>query len=175
MIIRVSEVGPEGLKLDVDLDERWMAHELQDVACEEKPGRGTASVSVHLVGSTVNVSGNLRARFYVPCARCLAPARIEMDQAVRYTFARRPPGHRPPEEAVLEADDLEFAYYDGDEIDLAPLLREQLILEVPIAPVCREDCSPRWSAGEPDGGGTDAPVDPRWAALARLKKERERS
>ena len=174
MKIKVSEVGPEGQELDLDMDPKWMARQLQGVASEEKPGNGRAELEVHLVGNTVNVSGKLRASFYVPCSRCLEPALMEMDSRVRMVFARRPTDHMLPKEMELEADDLEFAYYDSDEIDLEPLLREQLILEVPIAPICREDCTPRLSAEGQGGEQGEEAVDPRWAALAKLKKEQEK-
>jgi uncharacterized protein len=98
---------------------------------------------------------------------------MEMDSRVRMTYARRPKEHMLPKEMELEADDLEFAYYDADEIDLEPLLREQLILEVPIAPICRDDCSPELSAEGKGGESGEKAVDPRWAALAKLKKEQE--
>ena len=78
-----------------------------------------------------------------------------------------------PEELELEADDLEFAYYEDDEIDLEPMLREQLILEIPIAPVCNETCSAGGSVRSEDSPEEKNTIDPRWAALQRLKEESE--
>ena len=40
----------------------------------------------------------------------------------------------------LRTEDLEFSLYDGDQIDLAPLVAEQLILALPSRALCREDC-----------------------------------
>jgi uncharacterized protein len=43
-----------------------------------------------------------------------------------------------PEEAEKEEDEVYF--YQGEHLDLAPMLREQVILSAPMQPLCREDC-----------------------------------
>ena len=43
-------------------------------------------------------------------------------------------------EAELTDDELDLSVYEGDEIDLAPLLREQIILALPTRPLCDEHC-----------------------------------
>jgi uncharacterized metal-binding protein YceD (DUF177 family) len=64
----------------------------------------------------------------------------------------------------------------GEHIDLAPLTREALLLNLPLAPLCREDCAglcPRCGAdlnAGPCGCGSDE-RDPRWAILDVLKEE----
>ena len=43
-------------------------------------------------------------------------------------------------EHQLDAEDLSLSFYSGDEVDLAPLLREAMILALPTRPLCSEDC-----------------------------------
>jgi uncharacterized protein len=80
----------------------------------------------------------------------------------------------------LHADELfEPAPLDGEtypiqgyEIDLEQLVRDTVLLELPLAPHCDEPCRPETDpgamAGDPDES-TDAPSDPRWAALSELE------
>ncbi|HWN67736.1 MAG TPA: DUF177 domain-containing protein [Haliangium sp.] len=76
--------------------------------------------------------------------------------------------------AELTDDDLDLYGYDGEEIDLTPLFRDQVVLAVPFAPLCSEDCK-----GLCPQCGVDRnletcdckpPVDPRWAALQQHLK-----
>ncbi len=73
----------------------------------------------------------------------------------------------------LAEGDLDVFPYSGDVVDLEPLIREQFVLSVPFAPLCKEDC-----LGLCDQCGADKnhdpcacarPVDPRFAALQGLK------
>ena len=73
----------------------------------------------------------------------------------------------------LETDDLDVFPYGGGVIDLEPLIREQFVLIIPFAPLCKDDC-----LGLCAQCGTDKnvapcecgqPIDPRFAALQGLK------
>lgn len=73
----------------------------------------------------------------------------------------------------LSGDDLDVYGYEGEEIDLTPLFREQIILAVPFAPLCSEECRglcPQCGADRnQETCDCKPPVDPRWAALQNLK------
>lgn len=76
--------------------------------------------------------------------------------------------------AELADDDLDVYGYDGEEIDLTPLFRDQVVLAVPFAPLCREDCKglcPQCGADRNlEPCNCKPPVDPRWAALQQHLK-----
>ena len=40
-----------------------------------------------------------------------------------------------------EADEDEASRLEGDLIDLEPLLRDEVVLDLPFQPLCREDCA----------------------------------
>src|ERR1044072_582574 len=75
-----------------------------------------------------------------------------------------------------EEDDLETSYYRDDQIDLNELLREQFYLELPMKPLCTEDCKglcPQCGTNL-NTGTCDCSAgwnDPRLAPLRQLKKE----
>ena len=63
---------------------------------------------------------------------------------------------------------------DGDLLDLEPALRDALVLALPLAPLCREDCpglcvecGALLAQAGPDHGHEPA-IDPRWAGLQQL-------
>jgi uncharacterized protein len=73
----------------------------------------------------------------------------------------------------LAEDDLDLYSYEDEEVDLTPLFRDQVILAVPFAPLCKEDCKglcPQCGADRNhETCDCKPPVDPRWAALQTLK------
>ncbi len=73
----------------------------------------------------------------------------------------------------LAEDDLDLYGYENEEVDLTPLFRDQMVLAVPFAPLCKEDCKGLCAQCGADRNHEPCdckpPVDPRWAALQNLK------
>ena len=104
---------------------------------------------LHRRGDTVFLRGGLVGRYWITCSRCLGPAAIDVANAeLRLTFL--PPQVIPSGDVdrELEVDDLDTFAHDGVEIDLAALVREYLVLEVPIAPRCGENCTGLTTGGD---------------------------
>lgn len=150
-----------------------------------------ADGAARLRGSVTKLSRAVlvQAGFTVPlsgqCKRCLAPLRLDEPVDLVRTWVPESQAHAPAERPGEEgegsfdpslADEEEYA---GKEIDLAPALREQILLQIPSSPLCREDCRglcPRCgkdlNAGE---CGCDRTVmDPRWAALKGIQLEKKK-
>jgi uncharacterized protein len=111
----------------------------------------------------------------LPCSRCLEPFRMPVNATfdIRYHPASE---MSLDEEREVEEDDLETSYYRDDQIDLNELLREQFYLELPMKPLCTEDCKGLCvQCGTNLNTGTcDCSAgwnDPRLAPLRQLKKE----
>ena len=180
MRIRITELESGPLARRLDLSQSWMESELDGVMSRDGRASGTADLSLSVSGTTVTVTGRVEADFDVPCSRCLGPARVHVSGPYRLVLAKGPEPRVEEEERELGPEDLELAYYDGDHFDLAPHIREHLLLSVPIAPLCRADCWPEWfgdAVVEQDGPVTGAEqgefeekdrIDPRWAPLAAL-------
>lgn len=81
------------------------------------------------------ISGVLRG----VCGRCAEEYVFSLDQPFEFVLIPDPAkAERKAEE--LHRDDLGLSYYSGDEIDLAPLIAEQVILALPTKPLCAENC-----------------------------------
>ncbi|WP_234430714.1 YceD family protein [Streptomyces sp. NRRL F-4489] len=119
----------------------------------------------------VLVTGTARAAVKGECVRCLEPLERQLAADFQEMFAY--PDADARTESGDDAEDEEDTYYlEDDLIDLEPVLRDAVVLALPLQPVCREDCPGLC----PDCGArlADDPdhhhdaVDMRWAALQEL-------
>ncbi|MGH7842813.1 MAG: YceD family protein [Candidatus Binataceae bacterium] len=95
-------------------------------------------VSYYRAGTEVFLSGTVEAMARANCARCAEDFATSHARPFRYVLAPRSIGY--DQESDLRGEDLEFSLYEGDHVDLAPLVREQVILALAERPLCREDC-----------------------------------
>jgi uncharacterized protein len=119
--------------------------------------------------------GRVQTTLELLCGRCLEPFITPVDQT--FDLRYQPHAENTGEaEREIEEDDLTTAFYEGDEIDLGHLMREQFLLSLPMKPLCREDCQ-----GLCPVCGTNLNTepcsckreweDPRLAALKALQKQ----
>lgn len=112
----------------------------------------------------VLVSGTARAQLVGECVRCLEPLTSEVEVPIQELY------YYPDQD--VEVDDDEVPRLEGELLDLEPVLRDSLVLALPLQPVCRDDCPglcPECGfrlADDPDHGHDV--VDARWAALGGL-------
>jgi uncharacterized protein len=111
----------------------------------------------------VLVSGTVTGPLVGECARCLDPiaSSIEVDLQELYAY---------PESDATED---EAERLEGDLLDLEPVLRDAVVLALPLTPLCREDCGGLCVVcgarrDDVDCGHDVATVDPRWATLNDL-------
>jgi uncharacterized protein len=95
-------------------------------------------VSYHRAGLDVFVEGTVRAVVHGSCARCLGDYAFTLDVPVAIVLT--PAATAAPTSGALREEDIGLAYYDGDEIDLTPLVHEQTLLALPTRPLCAEEC-----------------------------------
>ena len=132
------------------------------VSGSEVPDGADVVIDVVLepVGHSVEAVGTVTAPWTGACRRCLKAAAGELVADVREIFETNP----VPEETYPLVN---------DQIDLEPLAREAVVLELPPAPLCREDCRGLCAQCGADLNEAScscrAPVDPRWAALDELR------
>ncbi|HEX9799345.1 MAG TPA: DUF177 domain-containing protein [Thermoanaerobaculia bacterium] len=116
---------------------------------------------------------DLAYRVVQPCDRCTRPVATEVRSAARLLVVRRRAA-RENGEVQLSADDLGLVEVGGHELDTTPLVVEQVQLELPTKPLCREDCRglcPICGGDRNERNCTceNEASDPRWSALAELK------
>ena len=120
-------------------------------------------VNLHLeaLSNGVTVNGTTSATWVGECRRCLAPMSDRMTVELSELYQQMP-------------DDSEAYVIDNDQINLLPMVRENLLLAIPLGPLCREDCPGFCPHCGKDLSETacscdNSVIDPRWAALETLK------
>jgi uncharacterized protein len=180
-VLNVQDIDESGKSYDFPVRAAWLASVLKDtdVRGDDAAPEGRFELSAHKQGADVIVHGQLRASLLVECSRCLEPARIAVRTSVSSLLTARGAALRPePDELELTPEDLDREFFTGERIELDDIVREHLLLEVPIKPLCSEDCTgipvPAAVAGPRDlravgPGGTDPRgIDPRLAPLLKL-------
>jgi uncharacterized protein len=126
--------------------------------------------------------GEVRAPLSMPCGRCLGPANVDIQADMTILFAPAKPGRKvkgrtsADSEGEFEFDpsEAEMTFFEGDHVILDDVIREAIVLEIPISALCSEACP---GINPTPVNLLDAPshaIDPRLAQLAkftdRLKK-----
>jgi uncharacterized protein len=129
---------------------------------------------VQRVGMDVIVQADFLMQLDAECARCLKSFRLDLPIKFQLTLRPRPQHQDPlPIEQELTSEDIDQDFYDNDVVDLGSIIREQIMLALPMVPRCSEECrglcttcGQDLNQGECGCDRTD--VDPRWAALKTI-------
>lgn len=135
---------------------------LSGIAAEVAAGSPVAvDLMLERVPEGIVVRGTLTAAWNAACSRCLEPVAGEISVHVDELFETHP----------LEGETYQL---DEDVIDLEPMVRDALLLELPLAPLCADDCAGLCPTCGVNQNVTHCEcvtqeIDPRWAALRSLE------
>jgi uncharacterized protein len=168
---------------DITAEEREIAFAEPEQEVNRTLARGTlheyfvkaplrVSLSYYRAGTEIFISGTLDAATTAACSRCVEEFDLPIHRRFRYVLSPKVMGDE--NDFALKAEDLEFSFYQGDEVDLTPLIREQALLALAERPLCREEClglCPQCGANlnEGDCGCSLGGLDPRLTVLQSLK------
>jgi uncharacterized protein len=166
-----EEIGPDTLDLGADMRQSNVLRTSGRAdLVEEHHGK-------HKVLQDIRLKGDLSTRLQLNCARCLEP--VTQDVARSFDLLYRPQGSDAghAELSVTDAE-AEIGYYTGQGIELNDVVREQILLAVPLRVLCTEQCKglcPHCGKNLNEGHCSCAePLeDPRWAALKDIRKRLE--
>jgi uncharacterized protein len=175
MIIDLNELRKRKTPLRVqnDFSEKQLQIRNSLASLED---RAHSQLRVGLSGERVSIDGTLKADLTVTCCRCAKGFPQSVDKTFSVEYWPDPDVNREGDELELSYDDLSIGFYRDDQIDLSALVTEQILLEIPMKPLCREVC-----LGLCDQCGKDlnegrcecdkSSVDPRLEVLAQLKNK----
>ena len=166
MVIRVSEIPDEGLRVD-------SPDSLGVVYPEEAWRLDAVSLMIERRDRDVLVSGRFDATARLACSRCLEPLATRVEPQVDVHMVPVPSARQG--ETELGPDDLEVDFYQGDILDLGTLLRSETDLALPMKPLCRVDCRGLCPVCGGNRNVTDCRcetrgIDPRLAPLEALRR-----
>ncbi len=182
----IADITGEGISLSGDLTGEELGLADADVAL-----RGTLAIGLDLraVDRTICVTGVVEGTAIRQCVRCLKHFDEPVAFSVRAAYEREtkavPPTvkrevpHKKKVPPVIEPKpepDDDLYHYAGDHLELAPMLREQLILVSPMHPLCKEDCCGLCvrcgkDLNEGPCGCAEEPVGNPFQVLRRVKEQ----
>jgi uncharacterized protein len=122
----------------------------------------------------IRVRGHITGAIETVCDRCLEKAVTPLDGG--FDLLYRPVDAAPEsEETAIAGDETDVGFYEGDGIELADAVREQVLLWLPMSRLCRPDCRGICPVcgGNRNSAACNcraAAADERWSALRDLKK-----
>ncbi|NLA37302.1 MAG: DUF177 domain-containing protein [Actinobacteria bacterium] len=150
-----------GTSRRIDIDEPFADLELSTVRVpNDQPVH--LALTLESASGSVSADGTLTVPWVGECRRCLEPVAGQLTIEVAEVFEDRP-------------NEGETYPIVNDQIDLEPLVRELVLLSIPLNPLCSEDCAgpiPDEIPVTVEDSGVEKPKkDPRWAALDALRGE----
>ncbi len=135
---------------------------------------GTAELLGNTLGE-IRVRGHMKVTIEGDCDRCLDKARFPLDSDFDL-FYRPASFSATQEEVAISPDEIEVAFYEGGGIELNDILREYVLLSLPMQKVCSESClgiCPVCGQNRnlKQCGCHEELVDDRWSALKKLKQQ----
>lgn len=175
MKIRVADVGEEEKSLGFreplgELNALLRARAAVDFEFDPE---AEVDVRYYRAGSDLFFGGRIRTRSAGTCARCLEAFPAPVDREFHWVLKPRSSESGDVEGVAGNA----LAFYEGDEVDLSPLVREEILVALPTRALCKEDCAglcARCGANRNQGdcGCTEERGDPRLAVLREWKPAR---
>lgn len=122
-------------------------------------GEGRLDLVLESLTDGITAMGTITFDWEGACRRCLEPTGGTLVVPLREVF-----GDHPVSPDVLATE--------GDTVDLGPVVRDAVVLALPLAPLCRVDCpgpDPEHFPVTVEEEASAPAADPRWAALSELR------
>lgn len=166
--VRELELGPLALKGEIPLSELGFDPSEIQILTQIQ-----IDLTAERQAIEVRIRGQLTTEVGLPCSRCLEPVRIPVDTRFDQ-FYESNAEHLLHGEIALHEIDTEIGFYSGDFIEVNDIAREQILLSLPMKPICREDCKglcPNCGKNRnlKDCNCESVLVDPRLVKLLKIK------
>jgi uncharacterized protein len=170
MIIRLSEIEGAPVRLEHSL-------ELPALSGPDEqrlvPGKVRLQGELRREASGVELQAHWAATVRLQCSRCLEPFQEALAEHF-FLILTHAASEFGVAEQELQVEDAALFSVVGDEVDLAAIVAEQLLLALPLKPICREDCAGLCQTCGANRNRIECAcrrdeVDPRLAPLLELK------
>jgi DUF177 domain-containing protein len=134
MRFKINEIGAEGLPLNVPVSAQWLAAACPDVEARPGPKGLALRGRIDKAGEDYLLRADLRGELQATCARCLEPAVVRVSTPVAMTFVSS------DADKTDDDEDPDVIAFKGGEIDVGEEVRDEILLAMPINPLCSETC-----------------------------------
>jgi uncharacterized protein len=170
--IAARDLDAAGRSLRFVVRASWIRGALEGTDVGAAGPDGELEIRASKSGTDVVVRGMLRAELTAPCARCLEPAHVSVKEPISALVVPAPDLRESAgSDDDVAPDQADMIAYDGETVVLDDLVRDELLLGVPMIPLCSEGCPGIRRPGSQEATEARSPaVDPRFQPLLRLKK-----
>jgi|AntRauTorckE6833_2_1112554.scaffolds.fasta_scaffold04747_3 uncharacterized protein len=150
MQVSVEEIGAQGLELNytysledlpvlAQLINDGIVDEISPIACH---------VGLHKLAQIIEVSGTAEVTVLMQCSRCLEVQSFDLKIDFRQSYVEQLPQvtDEGGDEVELSAEQMGLELYDGEFIDLRDEIQQQIVLALPVRPLCKKECKGLCSA-----------------------------
>jgi uncharacterized protein len=145
-VLHVHELQDGVSSHSFEVSGEWLREQLADLQGISANGdTGSITLSSTKRGREVLLKGEVKAILQVDCVRCVETFELPIEGDIEVLMAPGPAKEpdKVDEDEDEDEDDLGIEHYEGEEIALDELIRDTLLLEVPISPSCGDNC-PGW-------------------------------
>jgi uncharacterized protein len=135
MRFKINEIGAEGLPVNVTVTADWVAAACPDLEARPVPSGLVLRGRLDKTGDDYLLRADLRGEMETTCARCLEPARLALSLPFAVTFVSA-----DEDDDVDDDADPDLVTFEGGEIDVGDEVRDEILLAIPINPLCKEAC-----------------------------------
>ncbi|MBN2723087.1 MAG: DUF177 domain-containing protein [Deltaproteobacteria bacterium] len=163
VIVQLREIREQAKKLDYFIDSEFLEARLSDVLDSTKQSSCSGTIKVEKIQGGAYVTGQVKSEIFLKCNKCLSGFNYNIPEHFSFVLLRSPDHFK--DETELKSGDLDVVYFSGEQIDLTDHIVDHLILEIPMNPVCSEDCTGiQYDSKIPPEFHTD----PRWEGLRKI-------
>jgi uncharacterized protein len=134
---KIKEIPDEGLVVSQAIPDDLLKDALEGLEPDLAQSGGGIELTLTRARTDVIVSGRVSAALLLACQACLKPAALTVRAPLNAVYVEGDE-NEPSEDDDLDAEDV--LQYDGEVVDLRPMIREQLILSLPMSVRCKDDC-----------------------------------
>lgn len=141
-VLQIQDLESSGKDWNFKISADWLASALRDSELRSDPSAdpGRLHIQAQRSGIDVVVQSAIEARVVAECSRCLNNVPLDLSLSLTTLFTPASVGSASAIDEDDEADDLDREHYSGTEIVLDDLIREHIVLEAPMQPLCSESC-----------------------------------
>lgn len=173
MFISLQQLEKRPVRFDVEIPPGELEYDGKLSQGSSLRAEGTATLLTHSLGE-IRVQGKLNVTMQATCDRCLEPSSFPIEN--QFDLLYMPAEKSKDGEDEIDQAGIEVGYYEGNGLGLSEVLREVVLLALPMQLVCNEGCKGicplcGQNRNQHDCGCHAEAADDRWSKLKALRAE----
>ena len=173
MFISLQQLEQRPVRFKVEIPAGEIEYDQSTTQVSSLQAEGSAQLLNHSVGD-IRVQGDLKVTMSATCDRCLEAATFPIDN--HFDLVYMPADEGAGGEKEVDEAGIEVGYYEGNGLALNDILREVVLLALPMQLVCEETCKGicpvcGQNRNQHDCGCQQEAADDRWSGLKNFRAE----